>query len=331
MPLISVVTPCYNEELNVERLREAVRKIFDELPGYTHEHIFIDNASQDGTVAVLKRLAATDKRVKVIVNARNFGVVHSPLHAIYQARGVAIIPIAADFQDPPEMIPQFISKWEQGFKMVAAVKRGSKESFPMREVRKLYYKLIAFISESETIEGFSGYGLYDRQIIDLIRSTGDHNPYTRGLIVQMGLPIARIEYIRPVRERGSSKNSLYDLYSQAMNGVTAQSKAPLRMATFTGLLTAIASFLIGLGYLIYKLMYWQEFTVGVAPVICGLFFFGAVQLVYLGILGEYVGAIHSRLMQQKWLVIEKERINFDDAEPEPRRSALEQAVASTRA
>lgn len=319
MPFISIVTPCYNEELNVERLREAVSRIFDALPEYSHEHIFIDNASQDGTVAVLKGLAERDQRVKIIVNARNFGVVHSPLHAIYQARGEAIIPLAADFQDPPEMIPQFLSKWSEGYKIVAAVKRGSIESFPMREVRKLYYKIIAFISETETIEGFSGYGLYDRQVIELIRSTGDHNPYTRGLIVQTGLPIARIDYIRPGRARGSSKNSLYDLYSQAMNGVTAQSKTPLRLATFTGLLTAITSFLIGLGYLIYKLLYWENFTVGMAPVICGLFFFGAVQLVYLGILGEYVGAIHSRIMQQKWLVIEKERINFDE-EPDAQKA-----------
>lgn len=315
MTLISVVTPCYNEEANVRQLREAVKRAFDDLPGYQHEHIFIDNASQDGTVEILRQMAAEDKRVKVIVNARNFGVVSSPLHAIYQARGQAIIPLAADFQDPPEMIPQFVRKWEEGFKIVAAVKKGSNESFPMREIRNFYYKLLAFISESETIRDFSGYGLYDRRVFEIIKATGDHNPYTRGLIVQMGLPLARIEYIRPTRARGSSKNSLYDLYCQAMNGVTAQSKAPLRLATFTGLIIAMLSFLVGLGYLIYKLLYWREFSVGMAPVICGLFFFGALQLVFLGIVGEYIGSIHSRIFQ-RWLVIEKERINFDSGPEE---------------
>ena len=311
MPLISVVTPCYNEEANVERVRDAVKKAFAQLPGYDYEHIFIDNASQDATVAVLKKLAADDKRVKVIVNTRNFGVVQSPLHAIFQASGAAIIPLAADLQDPPELIPQFVQKWAEGYKIVAAVKKGSQESFPMRELRNLYYKLMAALSETETIRNFSGYGLYDRQVIEIIRSTGDHNPYTRGLIVQMGFPIAKIEYIRPERERGFSKNSLYDLYCQGMNGITAQSKAPLRMATFFGLIMALLSFLVGLGYLIYKLLYWNEFTVGIAPIVCGLFFFGAVQLMFLGIVGEYIGAIHARLYQ-RWLVIEKERINFDE-------------------
>lgn len=311
MPLISIVTPCYNEEANVALLREAVKKAFDQLPGYTHEHIFIDNASQDGTVAVLKKLAANDKRVKVIVNTRNFGVVHSPLHAIFQAKGDAIIPLAADLQDPPELIPEFVAKWREGYKIVAAVKKGSTESFPMREFRNLYYKILAVLSETETIRNFSGYGLYDRQVIEVLRATGDHNPYTRGLIVQMGFPIAKIEYVRPTRKHGWSKNSLYDLYCQGMNGITAQSKAPLRMATFTGLIIAVVSFLVGLGYLIYKLLFWNNFTVGVAPIVCGLFFFGAVQLMFLGIVGEYIGSIHSRIFQ-RWLVIEKERVNFDE-------------------
>jgi len=310
MTLISVVTACFNEEANVRLLREAVKRAFDDLPGYSHEHIFIDNASLDGTVEVLRQLASEDDRVKVIVNARNFGVPQSPLHAIFQARGDAIIPMAADLQDPPELIPQFVRKWADGFKIVAAVKEGSAESFPMREVRNLYYRMIAFISETETIRDFTGYGLYDRRVIDIIRATGDHNPYMRGLIVQMGFPIARIEYLRPTRARGKSSNSLYDLYCQGMNGVTNQSKAPLRLATFTGLIIAILSFLVGLGYLVYKLLYWRDFSVGMAPVICGLFFFGALQLVFLGIVGEYVGSIHSRIFQ-KWLVIEKERINFD--------------------
>jgi hypothetical protein len=194
--------------------------------------------------------------------------------------------------------------------VVAAVKEASLERFPMLQVRSLYYRMLDFISESETIKGFSGYGLYDRQVIDLLRSTGDHNPYTRGLIVQMGLPIARVAYLRPDRQRGSSKNSLYDLYCQAMNGVTAQSKVPLRLATFTGLLSAMVSFMTGIGYLVYKLLFWQDFSVGTAPIVCGLFFLGGIQLLFLGLVGEYIGSIHARLFQ-RWMVVEKERINFD--------------------
>ena len=309
MKLISVITPCYNEEENVADLYREVKNLFVEFPQYDYEHIFIDNASQDHTVSILKKIAEEDHRLKIIVNARNFGIGRSPLHAIFQARGDAIIPLAADFQDPPRMIVDFLKKWEDGYKIVIAVKKQSEESPLMFAIRKTYYNLIAFLSETEQIKNFTGYGLYDRSVIEIIRSTGDHQPYWRGLICEIGYEIATIEYIRPTRKRGFTKNRFYDLYAEAMTGITSQSKLPLRLATFLGFITAFGSILTALGYLIYKLIYWQQFSVGIAPLVIGLFLFSSVQLIFLGVIGEYISAIYSRV-NQKWLVIEKERINF---------------------
>jgi len=308
--LISIVTPCYNENGNVEELHRQIKAIFDALPQYDYEHIYIDNSSTDRTVAILKELAAQDKRLKVIVNVKNFGVYRSPLHALFQARGDAVIPMCADFQDPPALIPEFVKEWENGYKIVAAVKKGSQESAIMFAIRKLFYRIMCYLSETELIKGFSGYGLYDRCVIDLLRSTDDHYPYFRGLISEMGYPVARIEYVRPVRKHGFSKNRFYDLYSQAMNGVVNYSKIPLRLATLTGFVVAFLSLLTSAVYFVYKVIFWSSFNVGLAPLVIGLFFFSAVQLIFLGILGEYIGAIHTRIFQ-KWLVIEKERINFD--------------------
>lgn len=310
MKLISIVTACFNEEENIAALSEAVRRVCGGLKDYEYEHVFIDNASTDRTVAILKEIAAHDKRVKIIVNMRNFGPARSPLHALFQVKGDAVIPMAADFQDPPELILEFVRKWEEGYKIVAAVKKGSQESLLMAAVRKLYYRLLCCLTESELIKDFTGFGLYDQRVIDLIKGTGDHYPYFRGLVTEMGYPIARIEYMRPVRKRGFSKNHFYDLYAQAMSGVVSHSKVPLRLATFTGFVVAFLSLLTSAGYFVYKLIYWSEFNVGLAPLVIGLFFFSAVQLIFLGIFGEYIGAIHTRIFQN-WLVIEKERINFD--------------------
>ncbi len=314
MKLISVVTPCYNEEVNVREVYERVKAAIATLGNYRYEHIFIDNASSDNTVAVLKEIAAIDKNVKLIVNTKNFGVYRSPMHALKQARGDAIIPLVADLQDPPELIVDFVRQWEQGFKIVAAVKRGTGEGFVMARVRQMYYRLIAALSETEQIKGFTGFGLYEKVVMDLILSVGDHYPYVRGLVCEMGFPIARLEYFRPDRKRGVSKNSLYDLYVQAMNGIVNQSKVPLRLATFVGFIVAFFSGLVAIVYLAYKLFFWDSFRLGTAPMVIGLFFFGAVQLMFLGFIGEYIGAIHGRLFQ-KWLVIEKERVNFDDPPP----------------
>lgn len=311
MKFISILTPCYNEEENVRDVYTQVKNIFDSLGGYRYEHVFIDNASKDRTSAILKEIAAHDKNVKVIINTRNFGPYRSPMYALFQTKGDAVIPLAGDLQDPPELIPEFIRKWEEGYKIVAAVKKNSLESPIMSAMRKLYYHFIAYLSEDvEQIRNFTGYGLYDREVVRLIESTGDHYPYTRGLICDMGYDIARIEYVRPGRKRGFSKNTLYDLYSQGMNGITHHSKMPLRLATFVGFFMALISIMVAIGYTVYKLIYWQSFNVGIAPLVIGLFFFAGVQLVFLGIIGEYIGAIYSRIFQ-RWLVIEKERINFD--------------------
>jgi len=312
MKFISIVTPCYNEEENVRNLYNQVKHIFENLSHYSYEHIFCDNASKDSTVAILKEVAASDKNVKVIVNAKNFGLHRSGLNGLSKTKGDAVIFLCADFQDPPELIPQFIKKWEQGYKIVAAVKKYSLEPLYMRMMRKLYYKVINYVSEdTEQIKNFTGYGLYDRDVVNLILGTGDHYPYTRGLVCDMGYDIAQIEYIRPERKKGVSKNTFYHLYSEAMNGVTHHSKMPLRFATFVGFFMAFISILVAFGYGIYKIIYWKSFSVGIAPIVIGLFFFSAVQLIFLGIIGEYIGAIYGRLFQ-RWLVIEKERINFDD-------------------
>lgn len=311
MKTISIVTHCYNEQDNVRPLHDRTRAVLESLgAGYRWEHIFIDNASTDRTVEVLKELASKDKRVKVIVNARNFGVIRSPLHALFQAKGDAIVSICADLQDPPELIPDFVREWEMGHLIVAAVKKGSRESPVMYAIRKLYYRILNRISETQLINDFTGFGLYDRKVIELVRNTGDHDVYFRGLVAEMGYPIARVEYVRPVRQHGFTKNRLYDLYDQAMRGIVKHSKVPLRLTTFTGFVVGLLSALVALGYLIYKLVYWDSFSVGMAPVVIGLFFFSSVQLVFLGMLGEYIGAIHGRLFQT-WLVIERERINFD--------------------
>ena len=310
MALISIVTPCFNEADNVEALVAAVREAMAQCPQHEFEHVFIDNCSHDGTVEVLRRLARDDQRIKVIVNVRNFGPT-SPLHAFFQVHGDAIVPIAADFQDPPSLIPEFIKRWEEGFRVVAAVKQGSEEGFPMNQLRRLYYRVIDSISDVPTIRGFHGFGLYDRRIIEIVRSTNNFKPYWRGLVSEIGYPIARVGYVRPTRKRGLSKSGLYHLYSEAMNGVTAQSKLPLRAATFAGLMVATASLMVAIGYFIYKLVYWDSFSLGVAPIVCGFFFITAVQFVFMGMIGEYVGAIHDRVFQ-RWIVIEGERINFDE-------------------
>lgn len=311
MKFISVFTPCYNEEANIKDVYLRVKDIFEKLGCYKYEHVFSDNASTDKTLSILKEIASRDKNVKIIVNAKNFGIFRSSLHGIFQTKGDAVIPLHADLQDPPELIPEFLGKWEEGYKMVAAVKKKSQESSVMRAMRRLYYHVIAYLSEDvEQIRNFTGYGLYDRAVLDLIKSTGDHYPYTRGLICDMGYDIARIEYVRPERKRGFSKHTIYDLYNEAMNGITHHSKMPLRLATFVGFFMAAVGIMVAFGYTVYKLIYWKSFTVGIAPLVIGLFFFAGIQLVFLGIIGEYIGAIYSRLFQ-RWLVIEKERINFD--------------------
>lgn len=280
-----------------------------ELPGYEFEHIYIDNASTDGTVPILRRLAAADRRVKVILNARNFGHIRSPFHALLQATGDAVISMAADLQEPPGLIKEFISKWEEGFKVVMGVKASSEETWPLVMLRKLYYRVLGRLSNVRLVANFTGFGLYDHLVIETLRKIDDPYPYFRGLIADIGFESAKVEFLQPARKRGVTKNNLYTLYDMAMLGFTSNTKIPLRLATMVGFLTAAISFLIGLFYLVYKLVYWQSFEVGLAPLVVGLFFFGGIQLIFLGIVAEYVGAIYTQVLHRP-LVIEKERINF---------------------
>jgi len=308
--LISVLMPCYNEADNVEHAYREVRQIFEKLPQYEYEHIFIDNASEDGTVELLKKLAASDRRVKVIVNTRNFGHIRSPYHGILQAHGEAVICLASDLQDPPALIPEFLRKWEEGYKMVRGVKTQSEESFLMFAVRRTYYKLVNQVSDIKLLKNSTGFGLYDRCVVEELRKIDDPYPYFRGLVSDIGFSSFEIEYTQPARKRGITKNNFYTLYDMAMLGITNHSKVPLRLATMLGFGMSIISFLIAMGYLIAKLIFWDNFTLGTAPIIIGLFFFGSVQLFFIGIIGEYIGAIHTQV-QKRPLVVEKERINFD--------------------
>lgn len=309
MKHISIVTPCYNEQDNVRNLYESVKKIFAELGNYTYEHIFIDNASKDRTVAVLKEIAAEDQNVKVIVNARNFGHIRSPYHALLQATGDAVIAMASDFQDPPALIPDFLKKWEEGCKIVLGVKTESDETWPMFVVRAAYYRLVARLSDVELVRNFTGFGLYDRQVIEVLRQIDDPYPYFRGLIADIGFESYKISFRQPTRKRGITKNNFYTLYDLAMLGITNHSKVPLRLATMAGFVMSALSLLAAFGYFVAKLLFWEWLTAGIAPLIISLFFFSSVQLFFIGILGEYIGAIHTQV-QKRPLVVEKERINF---------------------
>jgi len=308
--LISVVSGCYNEEENVRECYEQVKKVFQEIGRYRYEHIFIDNASKDGTVGILREIAAKDKNVKVILNARNFGHIRSPHHAMVHARGDAVISVVSDLQDPPELIKEFIRKWEEGFLIVIAIKADSEESPLFFAIRKLYYEIVSRLAEIELNKNATGFGLYDRRFIDILAEIDDPYPYFRGLVSEIGFPLAKIPYHQPVRKRGITSNNFYRLYDMAMLGITNHSKVPLRLATMLGFAVSFLSLCVALGYLVFKLLYWDSFSLGLAPLEIGLFFFGSVQLFFIGILGEYIGAIHTQV-QKRPHVVELERINFE--------------------
>ncbi len=310
MKTISIITPCFNEEGNVAELYTRVRAVMATLGRYRYEHIFIDNCSTDATVEALKRIATADTNVKVIVNARNFGHIRSPHHALLQTTGDAVIGLVADLQDPPEMIPDLIREWEDGYAMVLCVKRSSAENPLMFRLRKKYYKLVNQVSSIETFENFTGFGLYDRKVIEIVRKLEDPYPYFRGMMAEIGLPHKKILYDQPVRKRGITKNNFYTLYDLAMLGITNLSKVPLRLVTFSGFACAALCIMVALAYFIYKLLFWDRFSVGMAPLVIGIFFFSSIQLLSMGILGEYIGSIHTQV-QKRPLVVEKERLNFE--------------------
>lgn len=309
MKTITVVSSCFNEEENLEELVARVFAAAAKFPGYAWEYILLDNCSTDGSRDVLRRLAAADRRIKLIFNARNFGHIRSPYYGMLQARGDAMIYLASDLQDPPELIEKFVPLWEQGYKVVGAIKNESEESPLFFLLRKAYYTVISRLSDIDLLKNFTGCGLYDQVVLEHLRAMDDPYPYHRGMIAELGYPVARVPFVQPRRKRGITKNNIYTLYDLAMLGFTGHTKVPLRLATMFGFLTALLSFGVGLGYLILKLLFWQSFTIGLAPVVVGLFFLGSVQLLFIGVLGEYIGAIHTKVTKRP-LVVETERINF---------------------
>ena len=312
MKKISIMTACYNEEENVIPLTDAVRKIMaEQLPGYDYEHIFIDNCSEDKTLSLLREICAKDKHVKVIENARNFGHIRSPFHGLLQTTGDCTISMAADFQEPPALIPQFVAKWEEGYKVVCAVKTTSKENRLMFSLRKFYYNMIKKMSEVDSVDNFTGFGLYDKQVIAALRLMEHPYPYYRGLICEIGFKRAIVEFDQPKRERGKTHNNFYTLFDMAMLGITQNSKVPLRLATILGFSFAILSLGIAVLYLILKLIFWYNMPMGMAPLVIGMFFFFSVQLFFIGLLGEYIAQILTKVTNRP-RVIEEERINFEE-------------------
>lgn len=307
---ITVVTACYNEELNIEQVYCRVKGIFNtELTRYSYEHLFIDNASEDDTLKILKSIAATDKNVKVIVNSRNYGHIRSPYHGLIQAEGDAVISIVADLQDPPEMIPELVKYWEEGAHIVVAVKKESQEHLLMFRVRKLYYVLLKHLSDVDIIQNYTGFGLYDKKIITILKNIPDPYPFFRGIIAEIGFKVVQIPYSQPRRERGITKNNFYTLYDMGILGIISNSKVPLRIATFIGFILSFFSFLAAIVFLIGKIIFWNTFQAGIAPILIGNFFLFGILLFFIGILGEYVGAIYTQVLARP-RVFESERINF---------------------
>jgi glycosyltransferase involved in cell wall biosynthesis len=311
MKKISIVTACYNEEENVEELYFQVKKVMNEkVSQYAYEHIFIDNSSEDKTVDILKDIASKDKNVKIIVNSRNFGHIKSPTYGLFQATGDAVISIVADLQDPPELIPEFIKKWEEGNEIVIGIKKSSDENGLMFKIREFYYNLLSKLSEVKVFKNFTGFGLYDRKVMNALKQMDDPYPFFRGMIAEVGYNVATIEYHQPKRFKGITKNNFYTLYDMAILGIINNSKVPLRLAVFIGAFFAILSFLVGIGYLIAKLIWWNSILFGVAPLIIITTFMFSIVLFFIGIIGEYIGAIYTQVLKRP-LVFEKERINFD--------------------
>ncbi len=311
---VTVVVPCYNEEDNVGPLYEALNGLLAKESKYTFDFLFIDNASTDSTAARLRALAAGDPAVRVILNARNFGWVRSPMHALQQADGDAAILMAADFQDPPELLPEFLRLWEAGNDVVLGEKIQSEENPLMYRVRSFYYWLVAKLSSVHLPRHVTGFGLYDRKFLAIFRRLNDPSPYLRGLVAEVGLPLARVPFRQPLRRFGVTKSNFYLLYEQAMLGITNHSKVPLRLMTMSGFVMSLGSLFVAFAYLLAKLVLWEYFTLGTAPLLIAFFFFASVQLFFLGVLGEYIGAIHT-YVQNRPLVVERERINFGPADP----------------
>lgn len=312
MKKVSVLIPCYNEKENVVPMSEAIANLFEtDCKQYDYELLFIDNDSTDGTRDLLRQICAKNPKVKAIFNARNFGQFNSPYYGILQTTGDCTISMCCDFQDPIELIPQYLQAWEEGYKIVIGIKKSSKESKIMYWLRSVYYKLIKKYSDVEQIEHFTGSGLYDKSFVEVLRNLNDPTPFLRGIVAELGFKRKEIAYEQPKRRAGKTHNNWYSLYDAAMLSFTSYTKIGLRMATFMGIGCGILSAIIAIVYLILKLIYWDRFAAGMAPVLIGMFFLGSVQLFFIGFIGEYVLSINQRVMNRP-LVVEEERINFNE-------------------
>ena len=307
--LVSLSIPCYNESENVDELYLRICSAISSATNYEFEFVFIDNASEDGTVQKLALLAAQDSRVKIIVNTRNFGHIRSPYWGMMQTKGDLTITLASDLQDPPELIPQFIAEWEKGWNIVLAVKPSSKTNFLVHKMRRLYYQILDGIANVDLVKDATGFGLYDRMVLDQLRKIADPYPYLRGLICELGFPIKTIPFTQPRRERGISKNNFYTLFDIAMLGIVSHSLVPIRLASICGLVIGFLSFLVAVFYTVMKLLYWDSFPMGMAPIVIGIFLLFSLLFIFIGLLGEYIGSIHS-YVKNRPIVVEKERINF---------------------
>jgi polyisoprenyl-phosphate glycosyltransferase len=323
---IGIVLPCYNEEANIDELYDRLTKVFAGLPDYTFEMLFIDNASIDGTVMKIKALIERDARVKLIVNARNFGHIRSPVHAVLEASGDGVIFMSTDLQDPPEMLPLLISYWQNGASVVLAQKRSSQESPILFALRSAYYKIARSMADVPLLEHITGFGLYDRRVVEIVRSINDPCPYLRGLVAEIGLPYVTIPYDQETRKRGLTKNNFLTLLDLAILGITSHSKMPLRAATLMGFVLSGVSLLVAILFLIIKICFWHSMPAGYAPAVIGMFFLGSAQIFLIGLIGEYVGAILT-IVRHRPLVIEQQRVrglctDVDSASSEDRRTII---------
>lgn len=314
MKKVSILIPCYNEEENVGPMSEAIVELFTkELPQYDYELLFIDNDSKDNTRPILREICAKNKKIRTIFNAKNFGQFNSPYYGILQTTGDCVISMVCDFQDPIELIPKYLKEWESGYKIVIGIKTSSKENPIVYHLRSVYYKIIKKFSDVEQIEHFTGSGLYDREFVEVLRNLKDPTPFLRGIVAELGYKRKEIPYEQPQRRAGKTHNNWYSLYDAAMLSFTSYTKIGLRLATFLGMSIGFCSAVIAIVYLILKIVFWDQFSAGTAPIMIGMFFLGAVQLFFLGFLGEYILSINQRIMNRP-LVIEEERINFDENE-----------------
>ena len=312
MKKISIVIPTYNEIDNIALLVSELTEILEkELSNYNYEIIVIDNYSTDGTRDEIRKLCALNKNVKGILNAKNFGQLNSPFYGITQITGDAVILMCADFQDPPRMILDFVKEWENGYKIVIGIKNKSKESKFMYLARTMYYKMIDKMADIKHIEHFTGFGLYDKKFIDVLRKLDDPTPYLRGIVAELGFTRKEIPYEQQQRKFGKTKNNFFSLYDVGMLGITSYTKIILRLATFIGFFVGVISFFLSIIYLILKLIYWDSYPAGTAPILIGMFFLGSLQLFFIGILGEYIMNINTKVLKRP-LVVEEERINFDE-------------------